>query len=61
LLRGLLVSSRAADIYARCRDAGVLLSLAGGSVVRFVPALNVEAAHLDEAVDVLEGVIRGLD
>ncbi len=58
LLRGLRVTGGAADIYAKCREQGLLVSVAGGTVVRFVPALTVEKAHIDEAIEVLEKVIR---
>ena len=58
LLRGLRVASGAAQIYSACRAAGLLLSVAGGTVVRFVPALTVEKQHIDEAVEILEKVIR---
>jgi predicted acetylornithine/succinylornithine family transaminase len=57
LLRGLRVARGAADVSAKCRERGLLVSLAGADVVRFVPALNVQRAHIDEAVDILSGAI----
>jgi len=36
---------------AAVRDRGVLLSLAGGNVLRFSPPLNVTADEIDEAID----------
>ncbi len=39
------------------RDAGVLLSLAGGNVLRFSPPLNVTADEIDEGVSVVRGVL----
>jgi acetylornithine aminotransferase/acetylornithine/N-succinyldiaminopimelate aminotransferase len=57
LLRGLVVSGSAPDIYTRCRDAGLLISVAGGNVVRFVPALVVERGHIDEAIHILDGIL----
>ncbi len=40
LLRGLAVEGDAAPVVARAREQGVLLSVAGGTVVRFVPAVR---------------------
>ncbi len=60
LLRGLLVKKDAAGIVARCREKGLLLSVAGGSVVRFVPALTVKRHELDEALGILDGVLGAL-
>lgn len=57
LLRGLRVASDAAGIVGACRDRGLLLSVAGGTVVRFAPALTITEAHVDEALDVLGPVI----
>ncbi len=57
LLRGLRVAGGAATITARCRELGVLLSLAGADVVRFAPAYIVTPAQLDEAVAVLRQVL----
>jgi predicted acetylornithine/succinylornithine family transaminase len=57
LLRGLRVAKDAPGIIARCREKGLLLSVAGGTVVRFVPALTVKRHELDEALAVLDGVL----
>jgi predicted acetylornithine/succinylornithine family transaminase len=57
LLRGLGLRRPAADVVATCRERGVLLSVAGGDVVRFVPALIVQRVHIDEAVEVLDQVL----
>ncbi len=54
LLRGVAVAGAAAPIIARCRELGVLLSLAGTNVVRFAPAYLVDDAQLDLAVAVLD-------
>jgi acetylornithine/N-succinyldiaminopimelate aminotransferase len=47
-----------AELIQRCREAGVLLTLAGGSAFRFTPALNISEAELDEGVDKLESVLE---
>ena len=57
LLRGLAVKSDAAGIVAACRERGMLVSLAGANVVRFVPPLIVKREHLDEALDILDHVL----
>jgi len=57
LLRGLAVRQDAAGIVAAARERGVLLSIAGANVVRFVPPLTVRRDHLDEALGVLENVL----
>jgi acetylornithine/N-succinyldiaminopimelate aminotransferase len=57
LLRGVAVSGAPAQVMARCRERGVLLSVAGDKVVRFAPPYVVERKHLDEAIAVLRGVL----
>jgi acetylornithine/N-succinyldiaminopimelate aminotransferase len=57
LLRGLAVKADASGIVAACRDKGMLLSVAGANVVRFVPPLIVKREHLDEALDILDAVL----
>jgi len=57
LLRGLAVSGNAAQVVGRCREQGLLLSVAGSNVVRFAPPYIVEPPHLDEAVAILRGVL----
>jgi len=57
LLRGLLVKTDAAGVVARCREKGLLVSVAGGGVVRFVPPLIVKRHELDEALGILDEVL----
>ncbi|MBA3462631.1 MAG: aspartate aminotransferase family protein [Deltaproteobacteria bacterium] len=57
LLRGVAVSGTPAQITARAREKGLLLSIAGANVIRFAPPYIVERAQLDEAVTILEGVL----
>ncbi len=54
LLRGLALAGDATPVVQKVRDRGVLLSVAGGTVVRFAPPLIVTAAQLDEGVDALD-------
>jgi predicted acetylornithine/succinylornithine family transaminase len=59
LLRGLRLAPGVdpAATLAKLRDAGVLLSLAGGNVLRFTPPLCVSAQEIDEGVAVVERVL----
>jgi len=59
LLRGLAVQGDVAGLVARCRERGVLLSVAGPATLRFVPALNVRREHLDQALGVVDEVLGG--
>ncbi|HKE19103.1 MAG TPA: acetylornithine transaminase [Kofleriaceae bacterium] len=59
LLRGLPLRSAAAPVVTACRQRGVLFSVAGANVIRFAPALNVTAAHIDEAVTALDEALAG--
>jgi len=57
LLQGLIIDGDPADVVVRARAAGLLLSLAGSNVVRFVPPLIVGKAEIDEAIEILDRVL----
>jgi acetylornithine/N-succinyldiaminopimelate aminotransferase len=57
LLRGVAVSGTPATITTRCREKGMLVSLAGANVIRFAPPFVVERHQLDEAVGILRSVL----
>jgi len=57
LLRGLVISGAPAQVTTKCREKGLLLSIAGDKVVRFAPPFVVERADLDEAVSILRGAL----
>jgi len=59
LLRGLRVADGydPAALLGAIREAGVLLSIAGGNVLRFTPPLCVTAAEIDEGVAIVERVL----
>jgi len=57
LLRGVAVSGAPAQVTARCREKGLLVSVAGDKVVRFVPPYIVERKHIDEAIAIVRGVL----
>ncbi len=58
--RGLMLGMRAevpaADLYARFREHRLLTVPAGGHTVRMLPPLNIESAHVDEALTITEAV-----
>jgi acetylornithine/N-succinyldiaminopimelate aminotransferase len=43
------------------RSAGVLLTIAGGSALRFSPALNIERAEIDEAIGIVDRVLTSIE
>ena len=57
LLRGLLVDGDAAPLVARARERMVLLSVAGGNVVRFAPPFIVTDDELAEGVKALDAAL----
>jgi acetylornithine/succinyldiaminopimelate/putrescine aminotransferase len=57
LLQGLVMDGDATAVVVKARERGLLLSVAGGNVVRFVPPLVVGRADIDEALSILEGVL----
>ncbi|MBN1655725.1 MAG: acetylornithine/succinylornithine family transaminase [Deltaproteobacteria bacterium] len=62
LLRGIKLHSglNPAGVLEKIRNRGVLLSLAGGDVLRFSPPLCISAEEVDEGVEVVELVLRGV-
>jgi acetylornithine/N-succinyldiaminopimelate aminotransferase len=60
LLRGLVLEGAAVPVVARCRELGLLVSVAGNNVVRFAPALTVERAAIDEAAGILDQALGEL-
>ncbi len=57
LLQGLVLDGEAAPVVQKARDRGLLLSVAGGQVVRFAPPLVVGKDEIDEAVAILDAVL----
>jgi acetylornithine/N-succinyldiaminopimelate aminotransferase len=62
LLRALELSAAidARQVLGAIREAGVLLSIAGGSSLRFSPPLIVSRAHIDEAIGLIDAVLGSL-
>jgi acetylornithine/N-succinyldiaminopimelate aminotransferase len=57
LLQGLVMDGDAGPVIVKARERGLLLTAAGGNVVRFAPALIVTGEELDEALAILDGVL----
>jgi predicted acetylornithine/succinylornithine family transaminase len=57
LLQGLVLEGEAAPVVAKAREKGLLVSAAGGNVVRFAPALTVGRAEIDEALEILDAAL----
>ena len=57
LLQGLVLDTDATPVVTKARERGLLLSAVGGNVVRFVPPLIVSKAEIDEAIQILDGVL----
>jgi predicted acetylornithine/succinylornithine family transaminase len=57
LLQGLVLEGEAGPVVQKARERGVLLSVAGGQVVRFAPPLVVCQDEIDEAVAILDAVL----
>ncbi len=57
LLRGVSVAGSPVAVTGKCREKGLLVSVAGDKVVRFAPPYVVERAQLDEAVAIVRGVL----
>jgi len=57
LLQGVIIDGDPTDVVVRARSAGLLLSLAGANVVRFVPPLIVGKQEIDEAIEILDRVL----
>jgi acetylornithine/N-succinyldiaminopimelate aminotransferase len=43
------------------RTAGVLLTVAGGTALRFSPALNIERTEIDEAINIVDRVLSTIE
>jgi acetylornithine/N-succinyldiaminopimelate aminotransferase len=61
--KGLLVAvdlpkEKGADIVAQCFEAGLLINAPRPATLRFMPALNIGNAQVDEMIDILTPVLR---
>jgi len=58
LLIGAQLNKPAAPLVAAAREKGLLILMAGPNVLRFLPPLNIRAAEVDEALEVLASVME---
>ena len=52
-----MLDGEAAPVVARAAERGLLLSVAGGNVVRFAPPLIASKAEIDEAIEILDAAL----
>ena len=57
LLQGLVLEGEAAPVVARAAERGLLVSVAGGNVVRVAPPLIATKAQIDEALQILDAAL----
>jgi acetylornithine/N-succinyldiaminopimelate aminotransferase len=57
LMRGLQLSIDAGRVVDLARERGLLVNRTDDRVIRLLPALNIEAADIDQAVDILDNVL----
>ncbi len=61
LLRGIRLADtvQPAEVMGALREHGVLVTLAGGNVLRISPPLTISSEELDEGMDVVDRVLAG--
>jgi acetylornithine/N-succinyldiaminopimelate aminotransferase len=57
LMRGVVLKIDATPVIDTARERGLLVNRTDETVVRMLPPLNIAAADLDKAVDILDGVL----
>lgn len=60
LMRGLQLNMDATTVVDTARDRGLLVNRTDEKVVRLLPPLNIEAADIDRAVEMLDGVFAAV-
>lgn len=58
LMIGVELSIEGQGIVTACQEQGLLINCAGANVLRFLPPLNIEKKHVDEAVAILASVLE---
>ncbi len=59
LMLGIKCTAVNGDVVVALKEAGLLTVPAGDNVVRFLPPLNIEESHIEEAVGILDQVGKG--
>jgi predicted acetylornithine/succinylornithine family transaminase len=60
LMRGVELTIDAAPVVEQARERGLLVNRTNEKVVRMLPPLTIEAADLDRAIDILDGVLASV-
>jgi predicted acetylornithine/succinylornithine family transaminase len=61
LLRGLVMSIDATSLAAKCIENGLITICTNNYVLRFLPPLNINSSHVDEAVSIVEKSLAELN
>ena len=63
LMRGLMLdpACKAGDIASGALSRGLLIITAGGNVLRFLPPLIITEEEIDEAVEILDGILQSYE
>jgi len=59
LLLGMELIVEGKDIVNGCLEKGLLVNCVNGNVLRFVPPLTITTADVDQAVEIMDGVMAG--
>jgi acetylornithine/N-succinyldiaminopimelate aminotransferase len=54
---GIELKEEISDLRDKAQAEGVLLNIVKGRVIRFLPALNITKAEIDELIDKLEIIL----
>jgi acetylornithine/N-succinyldiaminopimelate aminotransferase len=57
LMRGILLKEGAGEVVSAAFVKGLLLTVAGGNTVRFVPPFVITEADIDQAVSIVDGIL----
>lgn len=60
LMLGLEFNIPVKDIVQKAIDAGLILISAGSNVIRFLPPLIIEEKHVDEMIEILDGILSSI-
>jgi acetylornithine/N-succinyldiaminopimelate aminotransferase len=61
LMIGIELKTKAKEAAQKCMDKGLLINCTHQKVLRLMPALNVTRKEIDQAISILEEVLRSLD
>jgi acetylornithine/N-succinyldiaminopimelate aminotransferase len=60
LMIGVQLKSPGAEIVNKCLDNGLRINCTQGTVLRFMPPMIADKSMIDQAVDILDGVLAGM-